>query len=283
MRIISAGIKKTLLMIVFLLRLLRYRAFRNPIKKTYSGTAAVLANGPSLKEDLPKLLAKKDVERTDYIVMNYFAFDPVFFQLQPKHYCFADPMFFQDSLRIQDVIKLYDILQKKVDWEMNLYIPLSCKKIFLNFSKLSNDKIKIIGMNSIEYSGYECFRNYFYRKGISMPRVQTVVNMAIYVGLNSDYSIIKLYGVDHNFFDSICINEQNQLCRKYVHFYDNEIVELTPIIKCDGTYFSVSEYIEAIMYMFKSHDLLSQYAKYLGVTIFNCTKCSMIDSYNRKE
>jgi hypothetical protein len=283
MRIIKNGIKKTLLMIVFLLRLLKNGAFRNPIKKTYSGTVAVLANGPSLKEDLPKLLAKKDLEKTDYIVMNFFAFDPVFFQLKPHYYCLADGAFFRKSLRIQDVMKLYDILQNEVDWKMNLYIPKSMVCDFITFSKLLNENITVIGINTIWYTGYECFRNFFYQKGFAMPEIRTVAALAIYVGINSGYSKIFLYGVDHTFFDGLLVNEKNQLCYKDTHFYDKSNIESEPIIDLwTGGVWKISDFLLNNSILFKSHDLLSEYAKYLNVEIINCTDHSLIDSYKRK-
>lgn len=44
----------------------------------------------------------------------------------------------------------------------------------------------------------------------------------------------------------------------------------------------VGEYITACGNMFLSHDLLENYAKSVGCRIINNTKCSMIDSYERK-
>lgn len=41
-----------------------------------------------------------------------------------------------------------------------------------------------------------------------MPSVVTVALMAIYVGINSGYSEIDLYGVDHTFFDSLTVNSK---------------------------------------------------------------------------
>ena len=47
-----------------------------------------------------------------------------------------------------------------------------------------------------------------------MPLAQTVANMVIYVGTNSGYQQIGLYGVDHTFFDSMCVDGNNRLCNK---------------------------------------------------------------------
>jgi hypothetical protein len=136
-------------------------------------------------------------------------------------------------------------------------------------------------MNCVEYRGYEFLRNIFYKKGLSAPRLQTVANMAIYVGINSGYSEVDLYGADHTFLDSLCVNDKNQLCNRDKHFYDNAAVELKPIIMGDGKVWKIANYLEAISYMFKSHDLLEKYSKSENVKIVNCTKGSMIDSYEK--
>jgi hypothetical protein len=74
------------------------------------------------------------------------------------------------------------------------------------------------------------------------------------------------------------------LCSVDTHFYDGGISILKPLIRNDNDeIWKISDYLEAVMYMFKSHDQLNEYAKYLKVTILNYTSCSMIDSYERRK
>ena len=51
-----------------------------------------------------------------------------------------------------------------------------------------------------------------------MPIAQTVTNMAIFVGINSGYNQVSLYGVDHTFFDSMCVDKNNRLCKRKLIF-----------------------------------------------------------------
>lgn len=277
-------LKQTVSFIGFLLRLLYHKGFSNPFKTRYEGTVAVLANGPSLKDVISRVQTDAEFQGVDFIVLNYFAFEDVFFSIKPKHYCLADPMFFRDSFRKQDAQRLFSILQERVNWAMNIYIPRVALKDFQSFSRLTNSHIQIIPLNTDEYAGYESLRFTFYQKGLSMPRPQTVANMAIYVGINSGYSQVNLYGVEHTFLDSLCVNDDNQLCNRDKHFYDKGEVQLKPIIKTDSLdeVWKIGDYLMAIAWMFKSHDMLSAYAKYKGVQVLNCTKGSMIDSYKRK-
>lgn len=278
-------LKKSVYFLLFILKLCYRKSYTNPFKRVYSGTVAVLANGPSLKEVITRVETDVEFQGVDFIVLNYFAFEDVFFRIKPKHYCLADPMFFGDSHRKADALRLFSILQDRVDWDLNIYVPKKGLKPFRAFSKLTNSHLHIIALNTEEYRGYESLRFKFYEKGLSMPRIQTVANMAIYVGINSGYSRINLYGVEHTFLDSLCVNDQNQLCNRDKHFYDKEEAPLKPIIKTDSLdeVWKISDYLMAIAWMFKSHDLLAAYANYKGVHIVNSTKGSMIDSYERKK
>lgn len=268
--------------ISFFAKLLVYRNFSNYLDRKYSGKVAVLANGPSLKGVLP-MLTLDSFKDTDFVVLNFFAFDDTFFKIRPKHYCLADPMFFQKNHRIEDVRKLYKILNDKVDWNMNVYIPADMKKKFISFAGISNPCIKIIPINAkVDFHGFECLRNCAYEHNWTMPLIHTVALMAIYVAINSGYEEIDLYGVDHTYFGTLCVNEENQLCNVDTHFYDNGKPALKPIIRNDNDQiWKMSDYLTSLAGIFKGHDLLASYARYKGVRILNCTRGSMIDSYER--
>lgn len=269
--------------LIFLMQVLLQGAYKNKIENKFDGTVAVLANGPSLKEELPKLNNHREFENVDFIVLNFFAFEETFFKIKPKHYCLADPMFFQDSHRKEDVQKLFMILEEHIDWNLSIYVPSSLLQNFLEYSKLKNKRLTIIKINQLGYRGFERFRHFFYRSGLAIPRIQTVANLAIFIALNSGYTKVKLYGVDHTFFENLQVNNENQLCSVERHFYDNGISTLKPLVRNDNDdYWKISGYLEALMHMFKSHDQLNEYGKHLKVSILNCTSSSMIDSYERE-
>lgn len=267
----------------FLLRVLINNNFKNPITRKKRGAVNILGNGPSLKYDLTNFLEEQNSRGADFIVLNYFAFDDAFFEIKPQHYCLADPMFFQRNHREADVRKLYGILEDKVDWNIKLYIPTHSYKKFKGFSGISNKNVEVVRINTNSYFGYEGMRNFFYKKGLATPPVSSVVNLAIYVALNRGYRQLNLYGVDHNFFESICVNDQGQLCNKEVHFYGEE-TKLTPIRRSDNSeVYKIGDFLQSRTGIFRSHDLLSGYSKYLNVTIVNHTKGSLIDSYERAQ
>lgn len=278
-------VKDTIEFTLFILQILYHRTLKNPLKYNPKETITLLANGPSLKEVLPLIKTEERFQHTDFIVLNFFALEDIFYEIKPQYYCLADPMFFQETSRTEKVKELFKTLQEKVDWDLIIYIPNYFANRFFQFSNLSNPFLHIISINAISYTGYEKFRFFFYKKGLAIPFIGTVANLAIFVAINLGYKHIALYGVEHTFLDSICVNEKNQLCNKEKHFYDNGEVELKPIIKA-GTIneiWTVGDYLNSISLMFKSHEMLAKYAQYRGCIIDNCTKGSMIDSYNRVE
>lgn len=257
----------------YVLRLSEYRKNR----------IAIIATGPSLKEDVRFILDEDYKKRTDFLMLNFAAFDSLFFKLRPQHYCLADPMYFQSSWRDEEVFRLFDLLNNQVEWPMTIYVPAPNLKPFVEFSHLHNSNIRVLGVNCITYKGFERFRSFFYRMGLSSPPPQTVTNLAIFVGINAGYRNMDLFGVDHTFLSALMVNEKNQLCQKYSHSYDEGEVDYKVLTRTDDNkIWKVGEYIVACGHMFLSHDLLESYAKSVGCRIINNTKCSMIDSYERK-
>jgi hypothetical protein len=232
---------------------------------------------------IPRLTVDDEFKNTDFIVLNFFAFDDVFFKIKPKHYCLADPIFYSTSTEEKKVFELYKTLESCVDWKLNIYIPATIYKQFKMYSKITNKNITIIKINTVEYKGYERLRFHFYKNNIAMPPLRTIAVLAIFVGINRGYSTIYLYGVDHTFFDSLYVDNNNRLCNKYTHFYDKEeVAEYKPFIEqTTGKQVRISEYLDMARSIFIGHDLLAEYARYRGTKIINCTKNSLIDSYER--
>lgn len=243
---------------------------------------AVIATGPSLKNETAYIEKESYIKSTDFLMLNFSAFDSLFFKLRPKHYCLADPMYFHSSWRDEEVFRFYKLINEKVDWEMTIYVPALNFNSFVNFSKLTNKHIKIKKVNRIRYSGFNRLRFFFYRKGLASVGFQTVTNMAIFIGIQNGYPNIDLFGVDHTFLADLKINDKNQLCQKYAHSYDDGIPQYKVLFKTEtNEVWKIGDYIIACGNMFVMHDLLELYAKSLGCRIVNHTVCSMIDSYER--
>lgn len=276
-------LKDFLKLCFFLINVLIRGYYKNrfPLKPKNGMALTILANGPSLNQVLPTLLTSEKFKNTDFVVFNYFPLTPEFYHIKPSHFCLADPMFFKQTINHEKVKQLFLLINEKVNWDMNLYIPQGEKKIFLQFSKIRNPYIHIYEAGGIFYEGSPVFSNWLYRKGLAAPAYYTVAIMGLYVGINNGYNVINLYGVDHSFFNGLYVDDNNRVFLRISHFYDKDpqSVPLISPITCKP--WKIGDYIIDHGNVFKSHEKIAQYAKTTGTKIINCTNCSLIDSYPR--
>lgn len=289
---ISEFIRQGLLIIKYAYQAKPWNFHKFPLLRHFEGEKAyVLVNGPSLKKTLQSYDNGNQIITNDAFVVNLFALDRHFKSIRPKHYCLSDPMFYQDfPPKKDDIRRMYDVLQEEVDWDMYLYLCFYTDKEYNRlkyYSGISNPHIKIVLMNrKVCDNLHPKIRNRLYASGYFMPEDGTIANTAIYLALIEGYKEIELYGADHTMFLELSVNEKNELCSYDSHFYDNDKPQLKVLRNCNSiecSVFRVHDFLFAVSVMFRSHDLLRALADYLGVRILNCTKGSMIDSYERKK
>lgn len=227
----------------------------------------ILANGPSLIEDIKKI----NFEEGDCSVVNFFYKSPYFFKIKPRFYVIADPFFFESEDSIKPIID-------NVTWSMKLVIPYYAWKKYKILHNIPNKKIEVVPLHCINYSGFECIRHWAYRHGFATPKTQNVLVASIYNAVNSGYKEIRLYGADHSWTQTLGVNEMNQVCAIDSHFYDKEKVKYLPY-NC----MKMHELLRAFAFMFESYHYLRNYADYRGCKVINCTKGSFIDAFEREK
>ena len=247
------------------------------IPSEVSSSIRVLANGPSLTNEMFELKQSGILTNEPLFVMNFFALSDSFVELKPTRYCLADPGFFQVTKMVERIEQMYSVLNTTVSWQMNLYVPNVSQKNAQE--KINNANIKIVPISTLHYQGFESLRNIFYKKGIATPSFVNVLTMIEYICLNEGFKNIYLYGADHTFLDGLVVGDDNILYIEDKHFYGSErIIADTHI---DGSPWRIAEFIYDKYLTFVEHDVLRSYADYLAAKIINCTKCSLIDSYIR--
>ena len=245
-----------------------------------AGTLAVLGNGPSLAEELPGLL--RDGTRRDFMAVNYFALDDRFAALRPAYYVLSDPMFFRDSAERNRVAELYRTLAARVTWPMTLYVQYYNPEHFDYRSALPNPNIRIVPFHTQMYRGFRSLEFRLFRRGLGSANFGTVVQVGEYVGLLLGYRTVELYGVDHTLLDGLMVDSENRLCRRDSHYYDVAPVAPKPIFqKVPHEPYTMSVYLAEVAELFRGHEVLRDYAAWLGARIVNRTRSSMIDAYER--
>ncbi len=255
----------------------------NNVKVSSSGSVHILANGPSLNSFIDELDTNLDrYKADDFCVVNYIANHEIYEKIKPKYYVLSDPQFFLDTHPDSGKAeKMFDNMNERTSWNMNLYVPYF---YFKNFSFIRNEHIKVIPLHTRQYIGLEKLRFWFYEKGWGNGEFGTVVQNAIYVMINLKYKNICLYGVDHNFFDGLCLDDHNRLCTRISHFYDKgRVFQKKPVSIGLSADLKTYEFLEYYAYLFRGHHILNQYALSQGCSIVNCTKSSLIDAYKFDE
>ena len=250
------------------------------VNKNKGNRIYILATGPSLKNDLPELFLSKEFAESDKICVNFFLNNEAILEVRPRYYCLADTAFFEDNgPNSQKVNDFYLRLNKIVDWDMTLFSYISSKeKLAFLKRHVSNPHVKIVPLTGLVYSGEDSGRFESWKKGESVPLYVNITIMAEYVSLNLGFTELYLYGVEHTFFDGLGVDDDNRLFIQDKHFYGSEKRYITSSSRKE---WHIKDWMYDKYLTFREHELMQGYAEYLGATIINCTRNSLIDAYPR--
>lgn len=267
--------------------------FRNHVAR--AGTAAdmnpsrrlaVLGNGPSLRDELPRLIARREWEHTDIMAVNFFALGDELTVVRPQYYVLSDPQFFRRAGRSERVENLYRALGERVDWPMTLYVQYYNPEQFDYRAAVGdNPNIRIVPFHTLVFRGLRSVEFWCYRHGLGSGNFGTVVQNGEFIGLLLGYRQIDLYGVDHTLLDGLTVDDRNRLCRTQSHYYDSAPAAPEPIF-VNATDpprpYTMHTYLAETAELFRGHEVLRDYARSVGARIVNRTRGSMIDAYERE-
>lgn len=247
---------------------------------------AILGNGPSLKEQLPRLIENQACSEADIMAVNFFALSEEFSQVKPKYYLISDPMFFRRAGHSERIDALYKALKERVTWPMTLYVQYYNPEHFDYGAAIShNPNIRIVRFHSTVFHGFRKVEFWCYRHGLGSGNFGTVVQNGEFIGILLGYKQIELYGVDHTLLEGLCVDDKNRLCRTKSHYYDAKPTAPEPI------YFNATNpprpytmytYLAETAELFRGHEVLRDWAETEGVRIINRSRGSMIDAYERE-
>lgn len=243
----------------------------------------LLANGPSLAEELPRLIARGEHLRSDVLAVNYFAEDERFAVVRPKYYVLSDPTFFRRCCDWERVQRLYATLNERVAWPMTLYVQYYNPDGFDYRAALPNPLIRIVPFHSQVYRGFPALEFACYRRGWGSGNFGSVIQCGEFIALHLGYKALHLYGVDHTFFDGLCVDDRNRVCLRRTYFYD-AAPELKPLMLTSvdpPQPYTVHSYLAEKCELFRGHEVLARYAAACGARIVNHTPGSLIDAYER--
>ncbi|MCX6296428.1 MAG: DUF115 domain-containing protein [Bacteroidetes bacterium] len=257
--------------------------FNLKLPETENNSCIVLGNGPSLKDSLLK--HNTFFKLHELVCVNSFATTSEFSELKPQYYVILDDSFWKSDGEI--VVETIEALRSKTNWNLNLFIPQIASRSdrYTNLCK-QNSNIKLHYYNYTVFNGSETIANWFYKKNLAMPQSQNVLVASIFLSINLGFKEIYLVGADHSWHQNLHVDENNVVCVKDVHFFENEEnVKYRPFkkgIHIDET-FKMYEILTAWSKAFYGYIALNKYAAHQNCKIYNSSELSFIDAFERKK
>lgn len=237
----------------------------------------IMGNGPSLRRNIEEDAAFLRDSRT--MAVNFAANADEFSSLRPDFYILADPHFFEGKDTDVNVRRLFERLDKLVDWDMTLFIPSSRDVAYLG---LSNPHIKVEHFNPVGVEGFHWLENAAFNSGRGMPRPRNVLIPAIMVGISLGFREIYIIGADHSWTSTLWVDNDNCVVTVQPHFY-KENKEEEARVKSVYRNVHLHDILLSMHLAFKSYHTIARYAEEKGVKIFNSTPDSFIDAFPRKK
>ena len=243
----------------------------------------ILGNGPSLKEVLKDAAFMQ--EQGLKICVNYFALSPHYVEVKPEFMVLQAPEFWIDNVNqsyIDNRQELFKTIVSKTNWNLVLWIPAKFKstKKFHQFMQ-TNSFVKIEYFNDTPIEGFDWFKHLCFKKNIGIPRPHNVVVPSLMVALDSGFKEIDLVGVDHSWLNELSVNEDNEALVGQQHFYDEKTNEKEVMYKLGRRPRRLHEILEKFMLTFRAYFEIKAYADSKDVKIYNLTKGSFIDAFER--
>lgn len=261
--------------------------------KKKSDDLLVLGNGPSLSDDLDNLLVL--AKTRDVLGVNYFAatkefsiFKPLFHVIVSKQYWGTD----ENSNWDNDRKQIFKLLVDNVDWELNLFVPIIAKKSD-SWKKFmaQNSKIKLNYFNLTPLDDNPNFFRRSLKKFKACPRPHNVLVPSLLIGINLKYKNCYIAGADHSWTPEIFVTQDNVVMVAQKHFYAEQLKSMNSTLLSDDAkpfYHSNSletqklhEILQKFYFSFKAYWFLKEYAEIEGTKIYNLTKGSYIDAFDK--
>jgi hypothetical protein len=246
------------------------------------GKCIVLGNGPSLRKALDA--QPNHFKNCSLIAVNGFALSADYKMLKPCYYVLLDPGVWKAEQTWIDT--MLQAIADNTTWELHLMIPREARGSRRILLLEKNEHIRIHYLNYVVYKGWNGPGYFFWKKNKAMPQCQNVLVAALFLAINMGYKEIELAGADHNWHESLAVNDDNVVCLKQVHFYDQqEQISFQPFYKTAATQetFRMDEAFHAWARVFHGYWRMRDYANHRGSHIVNISSPTFVDAFERKK
>ncbi len=278
----SSFINQCIQTVASVIKVIIKRKGGSALPQAWSRTCIVLGNGPSLKTSLDK--HADFFTQHPLVCVNSFSTTKEYTLLQPVYYVILDPGFWLSKSQV--VTDTIECLQTKTTWPLYMLVPHAAKQSS-HFRELEkhNSNIKINYFNYTVYKGFEGLGNWLFKKNLAMPQSQNVLVASLFLSVNIGFKEIYVFGADHSWHENLIVNEDNVLCFKDSHFYDDITQKPTyrPFYK--GLHlkevFTISEILMTFSKIFYGYEVINKYANHCNAKIYNASEVSFVDAFER--
>jgi len=264
------------------------------VKSAETDDIVILGNGPSLNEFVENnesFLANRSM-----LAVNYFVRSEFYERLKPNFYLITSPEFWKKEEKAgwtKDREKTFHLLAERTSWHMVFHVPKLAKK-HQKWKDIiqTNKNIEIRYFNNIPIEGFTGFRNWGFKNNLGMPRPHNVLIPSLVISINMQYKKIFLAGADHSWLKEINVTEDNVTLLRQKHFYEKQASFVKSVYsngKEQPMYYGGSknvrplhDVLEKFYFTFRSYWEIKKYAAKQNVSIFNLTKDSYIDAFDKK-
>ena len=95
------------------------------------------------------------------------------------------------------------------------------------------------------------------------------------------YNSIFIHGADHSWLKDIYVSQDNKVFLTQKHFYDFHSAKPEVMKKLGKGQRKMHEILEKFVLTFKGYHEINEFANRKKIKIFNCTKDSFIDAFER--
>lgn len=246
----------------------------------------VIGNGPSLLDSLNEL----NLGDKECVAVNHFCETDYFVAVKPKYYLIADPAYWGDIDDYADwlktkILRFIDFFVNKTTWDINLIVPsVAMGSEFLNRIK-ENRFIHVFFYNTTNVVSPTSLQEKYeaWDKNLISPPAQTCLNTCVWLGIFLRYKKIYLIGADTTWIELLHVDQEtNEVYTIDSHFYGKKKVPLYADVEGKIPQ-KLHDELNCISGALSQYWELKKYADYAGVKVYNASKYSLIDAYERKK
>lgn len=245
----------------------------------------IFGNGPSLNNILENNLSEIQSGDYDLLAVNLFCTSPYYELVRPNLYVLNAPEFWipdvNNNLKRFRQKFIVDFINK-TSWKIYLFLPNGARKRDWFTREIEKNRlINIIYYNTTPVEGFKKLNFFWFNLKLGMPRPHNVLIPSIMMAIYLRYNEIFLLGADHSWLKEIQVTDENLVLLSQQHFYDDHKVKGKPMHKLGKGSRKLYEVLLKFVYAFKAYLEINEYVKRKDIKIYNATKNSYIDAFDR--